>query len=88
MTPLGRFSLKSETKENPSIPTFFMALAGGTPKYIPPMPFSSIQNLQQKHPSSMNLSELEFIYKERDFFSRHDRFKCKVSDKDDRFFEV
>ncbi len=88
MTPLGRFSVKSETKQNPSIPTFFMAFSGGQPNYTPSAPFSSIRNLQQKDYNGLTLPELEYIFKKKDFFSRHERFQCKISENDDRFFEV
>ena len=82
MTPMGRFALKSETNENPSIPTFFLALAGGKPTYEPP---SIVQRLQH---TTMDVPELEELFKRRNFFLKHDRFQSKISKEDDRFFEV
>lgn len=81
MTPMGRFALKSETNENPSIPTFFLALAGGKPTYEPP---SIVQRLQH---TTMGIPELEELFMRRNFFLKHDRFQSKISKEDDRFFE-
>jgi len=85
MTAIGRFSLKSETPENPSIPTFFVALAGH-PKHKPELPVTSVKRLHSD--DGMTFAEFESLWNERDFHGKHERFLSKVSESDDRFFEV
>jgi hypothetical protein len=86
MTAVGRFSLLSETRENPSIPTFFVALAG----------HPTDRNLQGNGKSQMysdnggggmSLEEFGNLWTKKDMGGRHERFVSKV-DQGDEYFGV
>mmetsp|Transcript_31982 Transcript_31982/g.37286 ORF Transcript_31982/g.37286 Transcript_31982/m.37286 type:complete len:578 (-) Transcript_31982:20-1753(-) len=81
MTPIGRFSLKSETASNPSIPTFFMALSSN-----PTTPSNAIlHNQNNDGQSSMTVKEFESLWYERNIPTLHPRFHSKVSSIDGYF---
>lgn len=69
MTPIGRFALLSQTERNPSIISFFVALAN------------------KKGAKPIGIEEFEKLWRTR-VMSKHERFKCHVSEADNRFFEV
>jgi len=76
MTAVGRFSLLSETGQNPSIPTFFVALVG---------------HKQGEEPDKgMTLEEFETLWYEKQVNERHDRFVSRVdtSSGTHEYFEV
>ncbi len=71
MTPIGRFSLKTETKTNPSVPTLFIALSPPTHNQI----------------DSMTVPEFESVWHKRKIPTLHPRFHYKVSSVVDGHFE-
>jgi hypothetical protein len=81
MTSIGRFSLKSESAENLSIPTFFMALSGEKKE---PSPSSALMSNTR---NIFTVSDFESLWMERGMPSRHPRFHSTVSQHDDRYFE-
>ena len=78
MTSIGRFSLKTETETNPSVPTLFIALS-------PPM--HNANDVITKRDSSMNVSEFESVWNQREIPRLHPRFHYKVSSMVDGHFE-
>mmetsp|Transcript_22056 Transcript_22056/g.46431 ORF Transcript_22056/g.46431 Transcript_22056/m.46431 type:complete len:687 (-) Transcript_22056:26-2086(-) len=87
MTSIGRFSLKSETEGNLSIPTFFLALSGEKKKNAT---FSS----STTGPSTLftgkrlfTMEDFEAAWIERGIPNRHPRFHSTVSAHDDSYFE-
>eukprot|EP00804_Cyclotella_cryptica_P018705 CCRYP_007192-RA/>CCRYP_007192-RA protein AED:0.03 eAED:0.03 QI:254/1/1/1/0.33/0/4/1554/658 len=88
MTSIGRFSLKSESTDNPSIPTFFLALAGRKNKSQghnagPSSVYSAVSGGQNK----FTVSDFESAWMAKDMPTRHPRFHSTVSAHDDRYFE-
>eukprot|EP00562_Extubocellulus_spinifer_P004052 CAMPEP_0178516264 /NCGR_PEP_ID=MMETSP0696-20121128/25014_1 /TAXON_ID=265572 /ORGANISM="Extubocellulus spinifer, Strain CCMP396" /LENGTH=723 /DNA_ID=CAMNT_0020146515 /DNA_START=60 /DNA_END=2231 /DNA_ORIENTATION=+ len=85
MTSIGRFSMKSETKENPSIPTFFIALSGKPSR-------KGDGNIDRTTSTcgscrGMSSGEFESTWMKSEMPSRHPRFHSRVSSQDDRFFQ-
>ena len=90
MTSIGRFSLKSESETNPSIPTFFLALSSGRK-------WSEKKNKNENDAAAktevgsnspiFTVDDFESVWMKRDMPSRHPRFHSTVSKHDDRFFE-
>lgn len=78
MTSVGRFSLKSETEANRSIPTFFLALSGAKKIDGKDHTFSP-----QK---IFTISDFENCWLERDMPRRHPRFHSTVCP-EQQFFE-
>ena len=91
MTSIGRFSLRSETRENPSIPTFFLALGGAPRLDLRSTTATSAGPSKSWHPDSggagMSRAEFEEVWRRREMPSRHPRFHSRVSRGDDRYFE-
>ena len=90
MTSIGRFSLKSESETNPSIPTFFLALTGQKKSEQDADDDASRKTLAVgNNPSSIfTVNDFETAWMKRDMPSRHPRFHSTVSKHDDRFFET
>ena len=82
MTSIGRFSLKSESETNLSIPTFFLALSG-TKK---PDSEAAVGTSQSTR-NIFTVNDFESAWMKRDMPARHPRFHATVSRHDDRFFE-
>jgi len=82
MTSIGHFTLKSQTSQNLSIPTFFIALASNLSSNdsIP------VDLLPYKKPSDFTLSELESIWAKKNMAHLHPRFHSKICTKDEGFF--
>ncbi len=87
MTSIGRFSLKSETEGNLSIPTFFLALSGKNKK-------NATISLSPTGPSTMStgkrlftMEDFETAWIDRGIPNRHPRFHSTVSAHDDNYFE-
>ena len=68
--------MKSETKDNPSIPTFFIALSG--------RPSGGDYNQRS---GGMSSGEFESAWMKSEMPRRHPRFHSRVSPHDDRYFE-
>jgi hypothetical protein len=87
MTSIGRFSMKSESADNPSIPTFFLALSGrkknNQDENDPSSAYSYISGSQNK----FTVSDFESAWLYKDMPNRHPRFHSTVSPHDDRYFE-
>lgn len=91
MTNIGRFSLKTETKTNPSVPTFFIALSS------PPSTTSSndksdnatgISRTHNRNESEvMTVPEFISTWHKRNMPSLHPRFHYKLSSTFDGHFE-
>ncbi|KAL7517552.1 hypothetical protein ACHAWX_002465 [Stephanocyclus meneghinianus] len=88
MTSIGRFSLKSESIDNPSIPTFFLALAGRKNKSqdhnTGP---SSVYSAMSCGSNKFTVSDFESAWMAKGMPTRHPRFHSTVSTHDDRYFE-
>ena len=84
MTAIGRFALKSETINNPSIPTFFLALSDKIDKNTD----SLTNNNSSSDSSSLSIEELESTWKSKKIFEKHPRFSYCISKdpKNDYFF--
>ena len=78
MTSIGRFSMKSETETNLSIPTFFIAL-GEKPK---------TNSNNSNDTTNFTVSDFKSIWLQREMHKRHPRFHSRVSKDDDRFYEL
>ena len=88
MTSIGRFSLKSETIGNLSIPTFFLALSGEKKKTDEAASSNAPQSLDASSQRKIfTVTDFETAWMERDMPSRHPRFHSTVSPQDDRYFE-
>ena len=88
MTSIGHFTLKSETPQNLSIPTFFIALAG-------PQRSKEETGVTVQHSRAMDghearedftVSELESMWLLRNMQFHHPRFHSKVCPKSDGYF--
>ena len=71
MTSIGRFSLQSETITNPSLPTFFVALAGP--------PVNSQQVYASDDSSIMSVNEFIDLWNRKQMSNRHPRFHASVN---------
>ena len=74
MTSIGRFSLKTETETNPSVPTFFLAL-------------SSSPSNNSDESKIMTVPEFISTWYQRNMPSLHPRFHYKLSSTHDGHFE-
>lgn len=81
MTSIGRFSLKSESISNPSIPTFFLALSGSK------KPDNDTSAKSQYTRNIFTVNDFENAWMNKEMPDRHPRFHSAVSRHDDRFFE-
>ena len=77
----------SETGDNKSIPTFFLALSGSKKNNEdqtgPSSVYASISNSQNK----FTVEDFETAWLDKDMPNRHPRFHSTVSSHDDRYFE-
>eukprot|EP00986_Skeletonema_menzelii_P008835 scaffold3843_cov145-Skeletonema_menzelii.AAC.4 len=89
MTSIGRFSLKSESDTNLSIPTFFLALSGSKKADSSTVPGNTTAAVgtSQTTNNVFTVNDFESTWMNRDMPSRHPRFHSTVSKHDDRFFE-
>jgi len=88
MTSIGRFSLKSESETNLSIPTFFLALSGSKkPDSNDASANTTAVGTSQSTKNTFTVNDFESTWMNRDMPSRHPRFHSTVSRHDDRFFE-
>jgi len=88
MTSIGRFSLKSESVSNPSIPTFFLALSGSKkPDSDSPEKTAAVGTSHSSTRNIFTVNDFEGAWMKRDMPARHPRFHSTVSRHDDRFFE-
>jgi diacylglycerol O-acyltransferase len=89
MTSIGRFSLKSESDTNLSIPTFFLALSGRkkSDDSTAPGNTTAAVGTSQSTSNIFTVNDFESAWMNRDMPSRHPRFHSTVSKHDDRFFE-
>ena len=71
MTPIGRFSLKSETPTNPSVPTLFLALSGDATHNGKPRGSGG---------GGMTTSELSQTWIQHQIPTRHPRFHSRILD--------
>ena len=82
MTSIGRFSLHSETVTHPSLPTFFVALAG------PPKNNRAFgNNDKNKDDGGMSVTEFINLWNRKEISKRHPRFHSSVSPHDSSYFE-
>lgn len=88
MTPIGRFSLKSETLSNPSVPTFFMALSGEGNSGDNKNNSQYKTNLSSKPQSGLTVPEFQSAWLNCGMPDIHPRFHSTVSKDDDRYFEL
>ena len=86
MTSIGRFSLKSESETNLSIPTFFLALSGNK-KIDDSEDASTKTTSSQSTRNIFTVNDFESAWLKRGMPSRHPRFHSTVSKHDDRYFE-
>lgn len=88
MTSIGRFSLKSESDTNLSIPTFFLALSGSKKKTDSNAANTTATvGTSQPARNIFTVNDFETTWMNREMPSRHPRFHSIVSKHDDRFFE-
>ncbi len=88
MTSIGRFSLKSESDTNLSIPTFFLALSGSKkPDSSNAANTTAAVGTSQSARNIFTVNDFESTWMNREMPSRHPRFHSIVSKHDDRFFE-
>mmetsp|Transcript_25797 Transcript_25797/g.46551 ORF Transcript_25797/g.46551 Transcript_25797/m.46551 type:complete len:657 (+) Transcript_25797:131-2101(+) len=85
MTSVGRFSLKSETEENRSIPTFFLALSGEKKK-VDGTPDAAMHKFSPR--KIFTVSDFEDAWLKRDMPSRHPRFHSTVCPQQQYFEET
>jgi len=96
MTPIGRFSLKSETPSNPSVPTFFLALSGEGNSNNNNKNNNNNSNknntnnttLSSEPQSGLTVTEFQSAWLNRGMPDIHPRFHSTVSKDDDRYFEL
>jgi hypothetical protein len=84
MTPIGRFSLKTETNTNPSVPTFFIALS--SPPSSTTTSTSTSTSIDNNN-DSMSVSEFISTWHKRNMPSLHPRFHFKISSTKEGHFE-
>lgn len=79
MTSIGRFSLRSETSMNPSVPTFFVALSGK----------SDDQEISSSDSSDggMSVDEFKNLWYDRGMHIKHPRFHSYIPSNENGFFE-
>lgn len=76
MTSVGRFSLKSETEDNRSIPTFFLALSGE--KNIPAEDEGDTSMNNRSQRKLFTVADFERAWMRRGMPARHPRFHSTV----------
>lgn len=78
MTSIGRFSLRSETSMNPSVPTFFVALSGK----------SDDQEISSSDSDGgMSVDEFKNLWYDRGMHIKHPRFHSYIPSNENGFFE-
>ena len=87
MTSIGRFSIKSESADNLSIPTFFLALSGQKTSRHDDAELSSVHASISGAQQKFTVSDFESVWLNKDMPNRHPRFHSTVSAHDDRYFE-
>jgi len=91
MTSVGRFSLKSETEDNRSIPTFFLALSGEKITKSTDDNDSTTKTLQDYNNTNRKLftvTDFEEQWLKQDMPLRHPRFHSTVCDEQKYFNEI
>ena len=89
MTSVGRFSLKSETQSNRSIPTFFLALAGQKNKSSSSPNDNDDAAMHKYSPNKIfTVSDFENAWLHRSMPTKHPRFHSTVCDELEYFEET
>ena len=87
MTSIGRFSLKSETDTNRSIPTFFLALAGEKNQQVDPTTsMDTMSSFNSNNRKIFTVEDFEEQWLKQGMPSRHPRFHSTVCD-EQKYFE-
>ena len=92
MTQIGRFSLKTETNVNPSVPTFFIALSSPSPSSSSSSSSSITSDVVLNvgainHNNEMTVTEFINTWYKRNMPNLHPRFHYKLSSSRDGHFE-
>ena len=91
MTSVGRFSLKSETEDNRSIPTFFLALSGEKNMKKDDNDTTATKTLQDYNNTNRKIftvTDFEEQWLKQDMPLRHPRFHSTVCDEQMYFNEI
>jgi hypothetical protein len=79
--------MKSESEDNLSIPTFFLALSGSKNSNEDESGPSSVYSAVSNSRNKFTVSDFEHEWLDKDMSKRHPRFHSTVSQHDDRYFE-